>query len=113
MRIVRTLAGDPSCPQGFDCPHIHETEGGDLVVQGYTVTDGQTLSELGISPDKLAVRVPAWMPREHGIPILRVEGGYAVVVGQPVADAEMLGQMGMDRRPGEAVIYPAREEALL
>jgi hypothetical protein len=30
-----------------------------------------------------------------------------------VTDSEMLEQMGMERRPDEAVIYPAREEVLL
>lgn len=113
MRIVRTLAGDPACPQGFDCPHIHETEEGELVVQGYTVTDSRMLAELRMAPDHVAVRLPAWMPREHRIAIAHPEGEWAVVVGVPVTDSEMLGQMEMERRPDEAAVYPVREEVLL
>jgi len=113
MRIARTLAGDLDCPQGFDCPHIHETEGGELVVQGYAVTDTRTLAELRLASNQIAVRLPTWMPREHHVDITRFQGDWAIVVGEPVTDSEMLDQMGMDRRPDEAVIYPAREEVLL
>jgi hypothetical protein len=112
MRIVSTLTGSSDCPQGFDCPHVHLTETGELVAQGYVVTDALLLARLGLRAGQTAVRMPAWMPARHGLVVAHERAEWAVVVGPAVTDGEMLEQMEMDRRPDEAVVRPSRERVL-
>lgn len=48
-----------SCNDGKTCPTIYRTDCGDIVVQGFTVTDAATLAELGLPPGESAVVIPA------------------------------------------------------
>jgi hypothetical protein len=53
------VAGDDSCRNGT-CPTVFaiDEEPGEAVVQGYVVTDAETLAQLDLPPGETAVRVP-------------------------------------------------------
>ncbi len=86
MRITGRLAD--SCPNGHDCPRIHDTDGSHVIVQGDLVTDPQVLADLHLPEHEGAVSVPrdliypapmtlaemaAWLDARHTRTLLRVE----------------------------------------
>lgn len=56
MRITGRLADD--CPNGIDCPRIHDTDGDQVIVQGDRVTDPAVLEQLHLPAQETAVAVP-------------------------------------------------------
>lgn len=53
------VAGDASCKKGT-CPAVFaiDEQPSEAVVQGYVVTDADTLAQLGLPPGETVVRVP-------------------------------------------------------
>jgi hypothetical protein len=47
-----------SCGGGVDCPTVHATDRGTVVVQGYVVDDAQALSSLHLPDGEGAVEIP-------------------------------------------------------
>lgn len=56
MRITGRLADD--CPNGYDCPRIHDTDGDHVIVQGDRVTHPAALEQLHLPDHESAVSVP-------------------------------------------------------
>ncbi len=86
MRITRRLAD--SCPNGLDCPRIHDTDGDHVIVQGDRVTDPAVLEHLHLPEHETAVAVPRgliypqpmslaelgdWIGRHHDSHLFRLE----------------------------------------
>lgn len=86
MRITGRLAD--SCPNGHDCPRIHDTDGDHVIVQGDKVTDPGVLADLHLPETETAVSVPrdliypapmtltemaAWLDARHTRSLLRIE----------------------------------------
>jgi hypothetical protein len=76
------------CPNGPDCPRIHDTDGDHVIVQGDALTDPAMLAELHLPAHEAAVVVPrelvypapmdlaemfAWITERHTFHLLRVE----------------------------------------
>lgn len=94
MRLTETLAN--SCPTGGTCPRIIDTDGDDVIIQGPTVTDPDTLAELDMPAHESAVRAPRtmlydvqvldieelgkWLAHNHTADLFRLEvrDAYAV-----------------------------------
>ena len=55
MEFTR-ISGD--CWDG-DCPAVYETDRGTYIVQGYSISDPDTLAGLGLPAGESAVEVPA------------------------------------------------------
>jgi hypothetical protein len=55
MKIVRTLRD--SCPNGIDCPRVHELDDGRLAIQGDRA-DPKLLAALGLPAHETLVIVP-------------------------------------------------------
>lgn len=62
MKIVRTVAD--ACPNGIDCPRIHELSDGSILVRGYVVDDPDVLLELGLPAHESAVIIPKSLLKE-------------------------------------------------
>lgn len=90
MRITGVLADD--CPNGLDCPRIHDTDGDDVIVQGVRLTDLEALAELHLPEHESAVVVPRnlvyptamtlavmadWIGARHSHHLLRIENRSA------------------------------------
>ncbi len=86
MRITRRLAD--ACPNGLDCPRIHDTDGDHVIVQGDRVTDPAVLEHLHLPEHETAVSVPRgliypqpmslaelgdWIGRHHDSHLFRLE----------------------------------------
>lgn len=56
MRITGRLADD--CPNGYDCPRIHDTDGDQVIVQGDRITDAAVFEQLHLPEHETAVSVP-------------------------------------------------------
>lgn len=86
MKITGRLADD--CPNGYDCPRIHDTDGDEVIVQGDTLTDADLLADLHLPAHESAVVVPRsliypqpmdlddmaqWIAARHTFNLLRLE----------------------------------------
>lgn len=56
--IKRVSATGEDCPDGDTCPTLWRTATGTLIVQGYPVTDPETLRQLNLPEGEMAVEVP-------------------------------------------------------
>jgi hypothetical protein len=56
---LRLLASS-SC-SGGDCPTIYGTDDGDVLVQGYVVTDPDALKAIGAPEGEAVVRIPRYV----------------------------------------------------
>lgn len=119
MKIVRTLAGDELCNNAWDCPRICETDEGSVVVQGYTVTDPETLAALALTAGESAVLITSAVAeeaRKNGVDLRwaqeTADGSY-LVRGATVTDLDTLKDLHMPE--GESAVIPPRapQEALL
>jgi hypothetical protein len=48
-----------TCNDGKTCPTLYRTPDGALLIQGYVVTDPDTLAALNLPPGETAVMIPA------------------------------------------------------
>ena len=49
---------DQKCTEGKKCPNIYLTDRGTFIVQGWVISDEQTLMDLDIPPGESAVEIP-------------------------------------------------------
>lgn len=56
---LRIIASS-SC-SGGDCPTIYATDGDDVLVQGYVVTDPAALAAIGAPEGEAVVRIPRYV----------------------------------------------------
>lgn len=61
MKLTR-VGGN--CPDNNTCPTIFKTDRGTVVVQGYTVADGEALAQLNLPAGEQAVEIPTSLLRE-------------------------------------------------
>lgn len=69
MKLTR-LGGE--CGDGRTCPTIYATDRDTVVVQGYTVTDGEALTQINLPDGEQAVEIPTWLLKEVAA---RADGG--------------------------------------
>lgn len=102
MRLIRLWR---NCPDTESCPTLYWTDRGTAVVQGYAVSDPETLEVLTLAVGEAAVEVPFAMFAGFAIidPTLHSTGrGTILVRGAAVTDPEALATL---RLPiGEAAV---------
>ena len=109
MRLTR-LRG--TCPDTETCPTLYRTDRGTGVVQGYVVTNPETLATLDLPTGEVAVEVPLSLLTGLTFPTWsRTDRGTGVVQGYVVTDPDALATLNLP--PGEtAVEVPLRLEVL-
>jgi hypothetical protein len=55
MKLIQVAS---SCGGGVDCPTVHATDRGTVVVQGYVVDDAEVLGSLHLPDGEGAVEIP-------------------------------------------------------
>jgi hypothetical protein len=110
MGVKLTRLSANTCNDGKTCPAVYATDRTDpktRVVQGYTVTDPQTLAELQLGPAESAVEIPVRvLPPGHVAD--RPDGESLLVRGEPVTDPDVLAQLTL--APDESAVEIRAEE---
>jgi hypothetical protein len=90
-----TRLSDDTCNDGKTCPAVYATDRTDpktRVVQGYTVTDPETLADLQLGPGESAVEIPVRvLPPGSGAD--RTDEESLLVRGESVTDPYVLAQL--------------------
>src|SRR6266545_1077332 len=93
--VKLTRLSDDTCNDGKTCPAVYATDRTDSetrVVQGYTVTDPETLAELQLGPGESAVEIPVRvLPPGSGAD--RANEETLLVRGESVTDPDVLAQL--------------------
>lgn len=99
MKITGLLAN--LCPNGDDCPKIHDTDGSHVIVQGDLITDPTTVGKKALPAGEGLVSVPreliypagmslpemsAWILERHTFHLLRIENRRAYAAASDGGD---------------------------
>ena len=69
--VITTIRRE-NCGNGINCPALHRRENGRMIVSGPTVTDPDTLRELGLPDHESAVEFPAQLLSGAGLTLLGI-----------------------------------------